>query len=50
MHYQLQSAYRKAARTSDADRELQLYRQIKERDRGRTPPPTEAGDVPDVDH
>jgi tetratricopeptide (TPR) repeat protein len=50
VHYQLQSAYRKAARTSDADRELQLYRQIKERDRGRTPPPTEAGDVPDVDH
>jgi tetratricopeptide (TPR) repeat protein len=50
IHYQLQSAYRKAARTSDADRELQLYRQIKERDRGRTPPPTEAGGVPDVDH
>jgi tetratricopeptide (TPR) repeat protein len=50
IHYQLQSAYRKAARTSDADRELQLYRQIKERDRGRTPPQTEAGGVPDVDH
>jgi tetratricopeptide (TPR) repeat protein len=50
VHYQLQSAYRKAARTSDADRELQLYRQIKERDRGRTPPQTEAGGVPDVDH
>jgi tetratricopeptide (TPR) repeat protein len=50
IHYQLQSAYRKAARTSDADRELQLYRQIKERDRGRNPPQTEAGGVPDVDH
>ena len=50
IHYQLQSAYRKAARISDADRELQLYRQIKERDRGRTPPLTEAGGVPDVDH
>jgi tetratricopeptide (TPR) repeat protein len=50
VHYQLQSAYRKAARTSDADRELQLYRQIKERDRGRTPPQTEAGGVPDADH
>jgi len=50
IHYQLQSAYRKAARTNDADRELQLYRQIKEHDRGRTPPPTEAGGVPDVDH
>lgn len=50
IHYQLQSAYRKAARTSDADRELQLYRQIKERDRGRTPPQTDAGGVPDVDH
>jgi tetratricopeptide (TPR) repeat protein len=49
VHYQLQSAYRKAARTSDADRELQLYRQIKERDRGRTPPQTEVGGVPDVD-
>ena len=49
VHYQLQSAYRKAARTSDADRELQLYRQIKERDRGRTPPQTEAGGVPDMD-
>jgi tetratricopeptide (TPR) repeat protein len=50
IHYQLQSAYRKAARTSDADRELQVYRQIKERDRGRTPPQTEVGGVPDVDH
>ena len=50
VHYQLQSAYRKAARTSDADRELQLYRKIKERDRGRTPPQTEAGSVPEVDH
>jgi tetratricopeptide (TPR) repeat protein len=50
IHYQLQSAFRKAGRTSDADLELQLYRQIKERDRGRTPPQTEASDVPDVDH
>ncbi len=29
IHYQLQAAYRKAGRTSDADKELQVYREIK---------------------
>lgn len=29
IHYQLQSAYRKAGRIADADRELNLYREIK---------------------
>jgi tetratricopeptide (TPR) repeat protein len=29
MHYQLQAAYRKLSRTSDADRELAIYKQLK---------------------
>jgi tetratricopeptide (TPR) repeat protein len=33
VHYQLQAAYRKASRIEDADRELQLYREIKSRNR-----------------
>lgn len=32
-HYQLQAIYRKLGRTADADREAQLYREIKERRR-----------------
>src|SRR5439155_15058731 len=31
VHYQLQAAYRKAARIEDADRELQLYKELKAR-------------------
>jgi len=33
VHYQLQAAYRKAGRTADADRELAVYKQIKEQKR-----------------
>ena len=35
VHYQLQAAYRRARKSGDADRELKLYRQLKERDRQR---------------
>jgi tetratricopeptide (TPR) repeat protein len=40
IHYQLQAAYRKVGRTSDADRELAAYKQIKEqqRDKGNPQP------------
>jgi tetratricopeptide (TPR) repeat protein len=38
VHYQLQAAYRKAARLQDADRELALYKQAKARTLGRKPP------------
>ena len=34
VHYQLGTAYRKAGRAADADRELKLYREIKDRKRG----------------
>jgi len=33
IHYQLQAAYRKESRTADADRELQLYKELKARNR-----------------
>jgi tetratricopeptide (TPR) repeat protein len=33
IHYQLQAAYRKAGRTADADKELAVYREIKDRKR-----------------
>lgn len=33
VHYQLQAAYRKDARIEDADRELQLYKELKARNR-----------------
>jgi tetratricopeptide (TPR) repeat protein len=36
VHYQLQAAYRKESRTADADRELELYKQIKAKSRERT--------------
>jgi len=35
MHYQLQSAYRKESRIADADRELEVYKELKERQRER---------------
>ncbi|HEX4380982.1 MAG TPA: tetratricopeptide repeat protein, partial [Candidatus Acidoferrum sp.] len=35
MHYQLQAAYRKESRTADADRELEVYKELKERQRER---------------
>jgi len=40
VHYQLQAAYRKAGRTADADRELAIYRQLKDqqRDKGNPQP------------
>ena len=36
IHYQLQAAYRKAGRTSDADKELQVYREIKDQQREKS--------------
>lgn len=36
VHYQLQAAYRKLARTADADRELALYQQIKAKARAES--------------
>jgi len=38
VHYQLQAAYRKAGRTADADRELAVYKQIKEQAREKGNP------------
>ena len=38
IHYQLSIAYRRAARTSEADRELQLYRELKATNRSRELP------------
>ena len=35
IHYQLAMAYRRDSRTSDADRELKLYQDLKDRHRGR---------------
>jgi len=37
IHYQLQAAYRKAARIADADRELAIYKELKAKQRGRMP-------------
>ncbi len=34
VHYQLQAAYRKVGRTADADRELEIYKEIKAKKRG----------------
>jgi tetratricopeptide (TPR) repeat protein len=39
VHYQLQAAYRKGARIADADREMEIYKQIKAKARERTVPP-----------
>jgi tetratricopeptide (TPR) repeat protein len=38
IHYQLSIAYRRAARTADADHQLQLYRELKASDRNRELP------------
>lgn len=38
VHYQLQAAYRKESRIADADRELELYKQLKAKSRERTVP------------
>jgi tetratricopeptide (TPR) repeat protein len=38
IHYQLQAAYRKDSRIADADRELELYKELKAKSRGRTVP------------
>lgn len=38
IHYQLQAAYRKESRPQDADRELELYKETKARNRERTMP------------
>jgi tetratricopeptide (TPR) repeat protein len=35
VHYQLQAAYRKESRVADADRELQIYKDLKARNRDR---------------
>jgi predicted Zn-dependent protease len=43
VHYQLQEAYRKESRTADADRELQIYKELKAKHREATVPrPTES--------
>ncbi len=33
VHYQLQAAYRKESRTADADRELEMYKDLKAKSR-----------------
>jgi tetratricopeptide (TPR) repeat protein len=38
VHYQLQAAYRKESRTADADRELQIYKELKAKNRESTVP------------
>ncbi len=38
VHYQLQSAYRKDSRIADADRELQIYKELKAKNREATIP------------
>jgi len=38
VHYQLQAAYRKESRTADADRELQIYKELKAKNRELTIP------------
>ena len=38
VHYQLQAAYRKAGRTADADRELAIYRNLKDQARDKNNP------------
>ena len=35
MHYQLQAAYRKEDRVAEADRELEIYKQLKAKSRER---------------
>ena len=35
MHYQLQAAYRKESRVVDADRELEIYKELKAKQRDR---------------
>ena len=39
VHYQLQAAYRKGSRTAEADRELELYKQLKAKARAQTTVP-----------
>jgi tetratricopeptide (TPR) repeat protein len=38
VHYQLQAAYRKESRTAEADHELQIYRELKAKNRALTVP------------
>ena len=38
VHYQLQAAYRKESRTAEADRELQIYKELKAKNRDLTVP------------
>ncbi|MEQ1473804.1 MAG: tetratricopeptide repeat protein, partial [Candidatus Acidiferrum sp.] len=37
VHYQLQSAYRKESRIAEADREMELYKELKARQRQQPP-------------
>ena len=41
VHYQLQAAYRKDARTADADRELEVYKELKAKARANAAPPSQ---------
>jgi hypothetical protein len=38
IHYQLAMAYRRDSRTEDAEREIKLYQELKNRHRGRDAP------------
>ena len=38
VHYQLQTAYRKESRIAEADRELQIYKELKAKNRDLTVP------------
>ena len=41
VHYQLQAAYRKDARIADADRELEIYKQLKAKARDQASLPNQ---------
>lgn len=41
VHYQLQAAYRKQSRTADADRELEIYKQLKAKSRAQATVPNQ---------
>jgi tetratricopeptide (TPR) repeat protein len=48
IHYQLSIAYRRTARAADAERELQLYRELKASSRSREQPTGTTGATPNV--
>jgi Flp pilus assembly protein TadD len=48
IRYQLSIAYRRAARVTDADRELRLYKELKAASRESSSPMGTMGDKPDA--